>query len=64
MSNRYVVEAIEKILDFVLPCEVDLEEEVLCDECPFNIIPEKSCGIVEIHTRALTLKKEMEKNEQ
>lgn len=49
-----VLDASHKILDIKLPCEAS-EEEVLCDDCPFNIghnEEDKDCSLYLIHERA------------
>jgi len=54
-----VSKAIKKILELELPCEND-EVEVLCDECPVNILPKVDCGLALLHERANMLKLEGE----
>jgi len=54
-----VSKAIKKIRELELPCEND-EVEVLCDECPFNILPKLDCGLAVLRERAKMLKPEGE----
>lgn len=62
MKNENIVNAIQKILDLVLPCEED-DDEILCSECPFDIMPKKDCGIALLQERANMIKLEIEKDE-
>ena len=54
-----VSKAIKKILELELPCEND-EVEVLCDDCPFNIVPKVDCGLAILQERANMMKLEGE----
>ena len=60
MSEQIVSKAIEKIIEMDLPCAND-NIEVLCDECPFDIVPKVDCGLALIQERASMLKLEREK---
>ena len=57
MSKQIVSKAIEKIIEMDLPCVNDTIE-VLCDECPFDIMPKVDCGLAILKERANLLKLE------
>jgi len=58
MSKEIVSESIDKILGLDLPCE-NGEVEVLCDECPFDVLPKVDCGLAILKERARMITREM-----
>ena len=52
--------SIKAVLELKMPCE-ESEDEFLCDECVFNIVPNDDCGLHKIHERAMKLRKEIVK---
>lgn len=63
MSTQIVNTAIDKILGLDLPCE-DNDIEVLCDECPFDILPKVDCGLAILQERANRLKLDRTESEE
>jgi len=63
MSYKNLVDEIQKIINLPLPCEAETEVEILCDDCPWDIIPGAGCALTFIQDRAKRMEKEMKKNE-
>jgi len=62
-KDEKIFNSIQKTLALSLPCEEGGIIEVLCDDCPFNIVPKVDCGLAILQERAKMIKLEMEKDE-
>lgn len=61
-KEQVIKDSIKAILDLDFTCK-GTDEEMLCDDCPFDFDPMQDCGLAIIRERANMIKLEMEPNE-
>ena len=61
-KKNAIIKSINEILNLEFTCK-ETEEEINCDECPFDFDSMRDCGLAIIRERANMIKLEIEKDE-